>query len=273
LVIEAESKLDLELFDDSPEEDELYGFELQDDLTEEQIELALKIANKWRLLRGIAIVTGQVGSGKDLFLNTIAYLVKRLFKNRTVHRDEKPRRLFGYYEPFNTITVAQELAAFEENLPKEISRQDAKMLKKLSSLAEQWLSTVGEKKLQGGVLCLTEFWRYMHNRNPFSPIGILLGGVVKRWRHMDLLLIGNAPKRHELDRFSCLPYVTTEVRCSWAGNDTAQYRIIPVRYVGSKGVIEKAGKPRVIEINGREPRELLDGKCYYNLFVSKSRMG
>ncbi len=94
-----ESTLDPNLFNDSPEPDELYGFELQDDLTEEEIEEALEIADKRRFLRGTMIVTGGIGSGKDLFGNVLSYKIKRYFKNRTVLRDEKARKLYGYYEP------------------------------------------------------------------------------------------------------------------------------------------------------------------------------
>lgn len=265
-----EPTLDPSMFDDSPEDDELYGFELQDNLTEEEIEEALKIANKWHLLRGLMIVTGPIGSGKDLWANVLSYKLKRYFKGRKAFKDEKPRKLFGYYEPFDTLTVAQELTSDGE-LPKEISRQNMKVFKHIASLSEQWLLTIGEEKLHNGVLQMTEFWRYMHNRQPFNPMGILLGAIIKRWRHLDLLIIGNAPRRHELDRYSCLHYVTHDVRCSWVGNGVAQYRVIPVQYVSTVGILKKRGKDIKITIDGNKPRESLNGKRYFDLFVSKSR--
>lgn len=265
--------LNPELFDETPEEDDLYGFELQDDLSEEEVELADKVV-RWGLLRGVAIVTGQVGSGKDLLGNVVSWIIKRCFKNRKALKDEKPRELYGSYEPFNTMTVAQELGNIEklvEGLPKEISRQDLKLYKRMANLAEQWLDTGGEQKLNGGVLFLTEFWKYMLNRNPFSPMGILLGAILKRWRHLDLLVIGNAPRRHELDRFTCLPAITTEVRCRWLGNNQAGYRIFRTTYIGGEGVLKVVGKPKSVIIDGGKPRDFLGGKRFFDLFVSKSK--
>jgi len=259
--------LNPDLFDESPEEDELYGFELQDDLSEEEVELAMKIV-KWGLLRGIVIVTGAVGSGKDLLGNVVSWVIKRCFKGRKSLRDEKPRKLFGYYEPFNTMTVVKELA---EEMPKEIERQDAKLYKRMASLAEQWLDTGGEEKLSGGVLYITEFWKWMLNRRPFTPMGILLGSILKRWRHLDLLVMGNAPRRHELDRFTCLPYVTTEVKCRWLGNGKAGYRITRTTYISGEGVLKAEGKPIPVIIDGGKARDFLDGKRFFDLFVSKSK--
>lgn len=263
-------KLDPALFDESFDDgDDLYGFELQDGLTEEQIEDAKSLIP---FIRGVMIVTGMPGSGKDLWLNALSYKIKRYFKNRKVFKDEKPKRLFGYYEPFNTMTVAEELSRIgEELMPDKISRRAAKTYQHIASLAEQWLTMGGEEKLTGGILCMTEFWKYMHNRNPFNPMGILLGAVIKRWRHLDLLLIGNAPKKRELDRYSCLPYITHEVRCSWLGNNRGKYRIFRTRYVGTEGVLEVTGKPKVMVIDGNAQRELLGGQRYYDLFVSKSK--
>lgn len=265
--------LNPDLYDHTPEEDELYGFELQDDLSEEEVELAMKVV-RWGLLRGIVIVTGAVGSGKDLFGNVVSWIVKRCFKKRKALRDEKPRQLYGLYEPFNSMAVAQELANVErlaEGMPKEVSREDVKLYKRITNLAEQWLDTGGEEKLAGGVLFLTEFWRYFHNRQPFNPMGIVTGAILKRWRHLDLLVIGNAPRKHELDNYSCKPYVTTEVRCSWKGNDVGLYRIFRTVYIGGAGVLRMSGKPKNIEIDGGAPRDFLGGKRWFDLFVSKSR--
>jgi len=263
--------LDPDLFDETPEQDDLYGFELQDGLSEEEVGLGMQIV-KWGLLRGVAIVTGPVGSGKDLLGHAISWVIKRCFKDRKVLKDEKPRALFGYYEPFNTMTVVQELIEkLPEVMPGEIARQDIKLYKRMENLANQWLDGGGEQKLAGGVLYLTEFWKYMLNRSPFSPMGILLGAILKRWRHLDLLVIGNAPRRHELDRFTCLPYVTTEIRCRWAGADEAIYRIFRTTYIGSQGILKVVGKPKQITIDGGEPRDFLGGKRFFDLFVSKSR--
>jgi len=260
-------------FDDSPEVDSLYELQLNPGLNSELLDYAEKFKY---MTRGIMIVTGMPGSGKDLWGNTVSWLVKTIFKGKKVFRDEIPRRLFGNYEEFSEITVMNEFAQLsadlDDQMPSEIKRSDAKTAKKMVDLSNQWMAKIGEERLHNSVLFMTEFWRYMHNRKPFSPIGMLLGAIVKRWRHLDLLLIGNAQQKRELDAISCLPYITHEVRCSWGINNpnAGGYRLYPVKWVSSSGVLEVRGKSKKFRIDGKQPRDFLDGKGYFNLFNSKS---
>lgn len=267
-------RIDNMYYPDTEEEEGLYNVELNPSLTEQEIDEALKL---YKLSRGIMIVTGMPGSGKDLWGNVLTWKLRRFFKGKKVFRDEKPRKIFGYYEPFDDTTIMHEfvqlISELNEELPDEISRKDIEAVKKMADLSNQWLARIGEEKLKNSVLYQTEFWRFMHNRKPFSPTGILMGAIIKRWRHLDLLVVGTAPLKRELDAISCLPYVTHEVRCSATTDPNKfQYRFFPVRYVGTRGVLEVAGKPIPFIIDGGKHREELGGKRYFDLYVSKSTM-
>jgi len=267
-------RIDNLYYPDTDEEEGLYNVELNPGLTEREVEEALKL---YKLSRGIMIVTGPIGSGKDLWGNVLTWKLKRYIKNKKILRDEKPRRMYGHYEPFDSTTIMHEFAQLatelESELPDEIKRRDADAIRKMANLSDEWLARVGEEKLKNSVLYQTEFWRLMHNRKPFSPIGILIGAIIKRWRHLDLLVLGTAPLKRELDAISCLPYVTHEVRCSATTDPNKfHYRFFPVRYVGTRGILEVAGKPIPFIIDGGKHREELGGKRYFDLYVSKSTM-
>jgi hypothetical protein len=253
------------VFDESVNNPALYQEILNPDLTEAQIEDAKSLYN---MTRGVMIVTGFPGSGKGVFANTLAWKIKRYYKDKKVFRDDAARRPFGYFKLFNEEFIMGEMEAMAKasgttsEVQKELKTQKA--IKDASSLAKAWMANRGQVMLQNGVLMLDEFWRYMHNRRPMNPMGLIIGGILKTWRHLDLLVIGMAPQKRELDAISCLPYITHEVRCSWSlmQPDTTDVRIFKVRYVGAKGVIEATGQPMLIHINGGKERPELCDTCY-----------
>lgn len=231
----------------------------------------------WRFAGGgMVIVTGMPGMGKDMFANWLSYAIKTVFENKKVFRDERPKWLFGDYEIFNEAVLREELENMSREalgIPDEIDRGDIKMIEKVGAMTKDWLKAVGESKLHNGVLYLTEFWRYCHNRRPHNPMGILLGSIIKQWRHLDLLIIGSAQQAHELDRFSVLPYVTHQVRCSWGYKypTTGTYRIKQVTQITADGVIQFERKVRKLHIDGARPRAWLGGERIFDLYVSKSK--
>ncbi|KKN41648.1 hypothetical protein LCGC14_0721230 [marine sediment metagenome] len=264
---------DADLFDDTLEPDEIYETRLNPGLSDAEVKEALRL---YPFSRGVMIVTGMPGAGKDLYGNVLSWKLKRYFRDKKVLRDERPRRLYGWYEPFDETVLMEEFRKMKVvavgGLPKEISRTDTETITNVASISNKWFTSAGGVKLQNSVLYLTEFWRYMHNRNPFNPMGIAVGGILKNWRHMDLLVLGTAQQKQELDRISCLPYVTHEVRCQWAKTlpNTGVYHIYPVRYVGTAGVLEMKGKMINMIIDGGRPRAELGGKKYFQLYNSKS---
>lgn len=265
---------ELEVLDDSLFDGEgnaeVPTLELNPNLAPWEIEQAKSLR---RMTRGVMLITGMPGSGKGLLANVIAWKLKHYFGFRIL-RDDRPRKLFGNYTPFNEDTLLSDVAKMEEiatgDLPKEVRTKKAKQ--KLTEQLGKWRTIQGDVMMKNSVILLDEFWRYFHNRRPMNPMGILLGGVVKVWRHLDCLIIGISQQRKELDRFSCLPYVTHEVRVSWSVTrpDTADCTFFPVRYVGSRGILEVTGKKKMFHVNGARPRPELGGARYYDLYNSKS---
>lgn len=264
-------------FDDSPDVAERGNYELIDDLTDEELEEAISILLP--LSKGICLVTGAPGSGKDLFSNTYAWKQKTYLKDRHVKRDEIPRIAFGEYEPFNMSTLGMALIDFEERLEEEVIERgmSTRRLSQrawsyiMSDIADKWLDENGEM-FRNAIIYLVEVSRYQKNREPFKPINIFLGQLWRRWRHYDLLAILSTQWKKELDKTTCLPYVTHEVRCKWSMTraNTGIYNIVPVRTVGSTGVFEVAGTRIPYVIDGGKPRDRLNGKRYFDLYNSKS---
>ena len=265
-----------QLFDQSPEADEIYEPQFNDNLTSEQLESAYHLV---KYSRGVMLVTGPPGAGKDLFANYLAFWLKTLFKGKKVLRDDRPRELFGPYIPFTEGVIINELIQQQQlitdGLPAEIARADMKTKKYVASMVNSWMNDRGIELLYNSVLYLTEFRKYVHNRKPFSPMGLLIADIAVRWRHLDILIIGTTPSKREVDRISILPHVTHEVRCNWMATrpDTTACHIYFPKYISARGVLEARGKPRRLLINGRRPRDILNGGNYYNLYVSKNTTG
>ncbi len=256
------------VYDDSPDILETGQLELMPGLTAKEI-----IEAEWMatLSKGVMIVTGEPRSGKDLFGNVFSWKMKRYF-GKEILRDEAPRSHFGNYIPFNRGTVNDDLQEMAEVLAEKNNNTNRTKMQKMSMLADEWLEHTGNALLKNKVLYLTEFGGYMHNRAPMSPMNIFLGRILRRWGHLDLLVIGTTQLKHELDKYTCLPWVTHEVRCKWsfAIPNTGLYHIHRVRTVTSAGAISVRRKMIRYVIDGGESREVLDGKRYFDLFNSKS---
>lgn len=261
------------MFDESPEIDgSLYELELQPGLSDGEIKEAQFMK---RMVRGVMIVTGMPRQGKGLMAMATSWKLKRFFARRVL-LDFRPRRAFGIYKPFNEEVFAEEAYKMAElakgaTLENTSDKEQKAILQNASDIAREWMDTQGQVMLEHSVLVLDEFHRYMHNRRPFNPMGILLGRILKLWGHLDILVIGIAQQKRELDRISCLPYITHEVRCSWCETvpDTALCTLYPVKYVYSKGMLQVKGKAKPLYVNGRKPRPGLP--CgYYSLYNTKN---
>jgi hypothetical protein len=276
-----------DLYDDTPEagQDGLYGLELNDGLTYEEI---LKAPEYALMTRGHMLVTGQPGSGKGVFGDMIAWTVRRLFANKKALLDYKPKPAFdlGYeynrYNFFDPVFIAMEikkmakasglknLISNDDEEESELTNKNKRRSKKQAeleeidnqniSIATKWRQD-NEVKLSKAVMVLDEFKKYCHNRNPHSLLNKTMGSIISVWRHLDLLILGMCPQKHEIDQYSSLFYVTHEVRCSaMMDGHSYKYRIFKARYVGTKGVIETTGKPEVKFIDGAKPRPEIGNK-------------
>lgn len=265
-------------YDNSPGLEERGNLELADDLTDSELDEAINIIAP--LSKGVMIVTGAPRSGKDLFGNVFSWKLKNYFKNRKVLRDEIPREPYGEYELFNPTTLAVDLGDMEMQLMEElennnISRKRAsnRMLEyMMSNIADQWLEYKGNDLLRDAVIYLTEFSGYMYNRAPFNPMNVFLSRILRRWGHYDLLVIGTTQQKAELDKKTCLPFVTHEVRCRWSKTkqNVGLYNIYRTRMITKNGALEVSGKRIPYMIDGGLPRERLDGLRYFDIFNSKS---
>lgn len=255
-----------DLFDMSATNQDPYHDELCDNLTAEQIEFAAKVR---RLSRGVMLVTGAPGSGKDLFANYIAWKIKTYFKGRKVLRDDKPFPLFGLYLPINENILSTHLSTMEAgNKTKEKKEKEDDSIKQLT---DAWLQTKdAEWYLQGSVLLITELKKYAYNRH-MTPYGRAIGQIATRWRHFDLLIIGITPYENEIDIKGFLQYVTISAQCQWNTDDTTTCKILQRRYAGSKGVLSVTKKYKPIKIDGKLPVDELGGKRWYDLYNTKSK--
>lgn len=210
------------IFDDAPDLLETGQLSLMPGLTDAEYEEAIWMAT---LSKGVMIVTGEPRSGKDLFGNVFAWKMKRYF-GKEILRDEPPRRSFGSYIPFNRGTVNEDLLDMAK-IVNEKGETNKVKVQKMNMLADDWLEHTGSALLKDKVLYLTEFGGYMHNRAPMSPMNIFLGRILRRWGHLDMLVIGTTQLKHELDKFTCLPWITHEVRCKWSIQkpDTGLYHL------------------------------------------------
>lgn len=253
-------------YDDGPDLVEQGQIKLAEGLTDweyEDADLLLPFT------KGVMIITGDPGSGKDLFGNVIAWKMKRYF-GKEVMRDEPPRRLFGPYIPFDRNTINEDLSEMAEiSASKDTNK--AKYTR-MTMLANEWLDFKGNELLRDKVMYITEFSSWMYNRASLSPINIFMGQILRRWRHFDLLVIGSTQLKSELDPKTCLPYVSHEVRCKWSSlrPDTGNYTICKVRSITNKGVVNVGGGIVPYRLDGGAARDSLDGARYFDLYNSKS---
>lgn len=264
-------ELQLDRYDSTPSagRDGLYGLELNDGLTEEE----MKIAPMYALFRnGLLIVTGDCGSGKGVFSNHLSWRTRRFFRNRKVLLDYLPKPTFDYgFEPnpfflFNweflqsqisSMAVQSGTVKLQTNIKtideKEKLSGDAKEAYALA--VEQWRKK-NEVLMQNCVMVLDEFKRYVHNRQPTSKINITFGNIISVWRHLNMLILGMCPNIDEIDYNSAKFYMTHHVKCSWMQErkDTTRAKFYRKKSVSANGIVNVEKKPFVINVNGSKPR-------------------
>jgi hypothetical protein len=278
-------ELDDRLYDETGDKFNIYEAPLNNDLEDYEIEEARMLERIG--IRGLMLATGIAGSGKGLVCNTVAWKVRRYFRNRRVLMDYRPRKAFDMFAPennkyflFNSAFMMNQLRKMADAAGTEITDElsdqklKGKKLKEVtqstSSLAEQWTKH-NQVLLLGAVMVLDEFKRYFHNRRPHNPYGVLLGHVINIWRHLDLLMIGMAQLMREIDAISCQPHITHHIKCSWNGyHDYAEARVFRTKYVGTRGVMTITGKPIKLIVDGKKPRKQLGGYRFYDLYPTKN---
>ena len=202
-----------DLFDESRGYEDETGVKFASGLTPDELRQATILYRLFNELWGVCLVVGDPGKGKDLFGNFISYQIKRFFPWKRILRDEKPRRLFGEYAGlFNDTVLADELARMMA-VAKGVSIAQRGAV--LEQAADDWVAgDKGQVLLKNSVLYLTEYSRYLYNREPHNPMNKTLGSIHKQKRHLDALIIGTTQLETELDKKTCLPWVDLKVTCT-----------------------------------------------------------
>lgn len=257
------SKSTEELFDNTSGYDDESGIKFAKGLTEDERQQATSLYRLFNGLWGICAVKGDPGTGKDLFCNYLVYKLKKFFPHKRIVRDEKPRELFGTYDAlFDENVILSDIKHMKEIAKgkKETKKEDDLTIEKS---ADDWVKGAGEVLLKNSITYLTEWYNYCSNREPHAPMNKTMGSIHKVKRHLDMLLVGSTQDLHDLDRFTCLPYIDWQVTCTRSTiNKTGfAYFVQKVKYDKRLNMLAPLGRPFPIRFDAGKPRsEMGDGK-------------
>lgn len=280
-----------ELYDSSPEYDADAAFTINPALTPDE----RKDAEFWdQFRRGVMLVTGPPGQGKDMFSHMLAYKFKRYFSMRAVV-DTRPRKLFGTYIPFDKDFLVENLdraLEMERGVPELIAiptkrergqsedefesyiewaeRENEKLRAFRPYITDEghWMTSRGEVFIRKAVMLLNEFGsKYMYKKEPNKPISRELLKMFTIWRHLQSLVIGIGTEREDFNR-DCFPKVTAEVKMFRISKRRLLFgaMIYPLRYVGATGELMVAGKPVPLVIDGEKPQDCLGGSAWKDIY-------
>lgn len=225
------------------------------------------------IARGVMLVTGPPGSGKDLFGTSLAWFNKYYF-GRRILLDFIPKRAFGKYTLFNAKVMMEEINKMARLAGTDYITENnsEKQTGFVEDISKKWVEEQGEVLLKGSVLYLSELKRYCYNRNPHNPFNKFVGSILTQWRHLDLLVIGTHIQKREIDKFSFLEYVSHWAKCSWSLSrpDTTDVTIVRGAFIGANSVYDVTAKPMVLHVDGNKPRSFLGGKRFYDLYATKN---
>jgi len=228
------------------------------------------------IARGTMGVFGERGSGKDLFGMSTAYCMKYYF-GRPVLLDTLPKRAFGEYHLFDAAAMMREInkmakAAGVEGI--ENSQDQTEYDEFVGDATQKWvLEGEGYTLFRNAVWYLSELKRYCYKRNPHNKFNKFVGSINAIVRHLDMLVIGTHVYENEIDKFTFMQYAQIRAYCEWCmtRENTTKVRIRRMGYIGadiSLGNVE--GKPLTIFVDGEQPRDILGGKRFYDLWKSKN---
>jgi len=256
------TELDDELFDESAGYEDDTGIKLRAGLSEQERRQATLLYRIFNELWGLCIIRGDPGAGKDTFLNWFLFTCKRFFPTKRILRDEKPRKLFGKYDGlFNEEQIKEDLKQMREVATGVGIGQMDDVLERA---ADKWAKSDRAKVLlQDSIVGLTEFWKYVYNREPHNPMNKTMGGIHKMKRHFNTLIVGCTQLESDLDKKTCKPFVDWRVTCTRSQRDTTRYTVIleKVKYDKRMDMIIPIGRPFAIPVDAGKPRPYIgDGK-------------
>lgn len=223
------------------------------------------------MYRGIMLVTGKPGAGKDLF--GVAFcLLNKLYFGRPVLLDFKPRRLFGMYIPFDPRLLVVEITkmAKASSLARLVDIEEAMTTAQedtFDDASKNWLDE-NETLFLNAILYLSELKRYCYNRNPHNRVNKFIGSVCDVHRHLDLMVLGTHINYKEIDKLSYLKNVSVWAQCAWSTSrlNTTRVSLRRATYITEQGSFDVPRDDIVYWVDGAAPRGFLDGEGFYQAY-------
>lgn len=227
------------------------------------------------MYRGVMLINGKARQGKDLFGVSFSALQKYYF-GRPILLDFKPKKLFGYYTPFEPRVLVLEISkmAKASSLSRLVDIEEGMTAGQedvFKDASKDWL-TENETKFKNAILYLSELKRYCYNRNPHSRVNKLIGSICDIHGHLDLLIIGTHIDYREIDRFTFLKNVSIWAHCTWSISRLNTTRVVIRRtsFLSEQGSFDVPSEEFVYWVNGAEPREFLGGRRFYDLYNTQN---
>lgn len=251
----------ISLFDDSAGYEDDRGIRLCPGLTDTERRQATALYKLFGELWGLCVVCGPPGAGKDTFLNWFLYTCKRYFPNKRILRDEKPRKLFGAYAGlFNEDRIRDDLKTLRDSTKGTNATQLSDVM---DAAALKWADGERAKALlQDSIVGLTEFWKYVYNREPHNPMNKTMGGIHKMYRHFPTLIVGCIQLETDLDKKTCKPFIKWRVTCA-RHKDSTRYSFFAekVKYDSRLELLVPMGRATIIPVDAGKPRTYMgDGR-------------
>ena len=263
---QTKTNLDDDLFDDSAGYEDETGIQLNPNLSPEEKKRAVILARLFSMdtsnvLCGLCLVKGVPGAGKDVLGNYLSFSCGRFYPQKSIMRDEKPRRLFGHYDGlFNPAVLKDELSKMSE-IAKGMGLKSYDGA--LEKAADAWVTETGRVMLKDSVLYLTEFWKYVYKREPHNAMNKAMGGIHKEKRHINTLIIGTVQQLEDLDNYTCMPFVDWTVTCTHSTRNPTGfvYFVQKVKWDYNQKMLVSIGSPFPIAFDAGSPRRFIgDGK-------------
>ena len=269
MAIDIKHTADLQFADD--EDDAMCEFTLREGLSWYAKKLAEKLLT---IARGVMLITGEPGGGKDLFAVSTSKIFKYCF-NRPIILDFKPNRLFGSYKLLGVteiLKIVEEVAKNWKVSGIEGSADSKELAQFMQEAIIKWLlEGEGYDIFKGAVYYISELKKVAYNRNPMSRTNKFIGTLNSVWRHLDLLEMGTHVYANEIDVKAFLQYAKLRTVCTQTlEQDVFRARVYRGMYAGADFVVSNISlKPLVLYVNGAEPRDFLGGKSFYGLYKTK----
>lgn len=227
-----------------------------------------------QIARGMMLVKGEPGGGKDTFTASTAKIYQHYF-NRPILLDFEPKPLFGPYTSMTTMVILKHVRKIAKELRVE-GIEDSEDKEELAQFMEEatirWLlEGEGYDIFKNAVYVISELRKVAFNRNSMSRPNKFIGALGTVWRHLDLLVLGTHVKQNEIDPKAFLQHANMRAHCAQTEKpDIFRVTVTRTSWVGANFVISNLRlKPLTFWVNGQEPREFLGGKRFYDLFYSK----